>query len=247
MRVAVIGGTGTVGRLLVRALDDAGHEASAIARSRGVDVITGVGLAAALEGCAATVDVSGPRRSLASRPRRFFTTATRNVTAAAHRAGVAHHVVLSIVGIDQVPLGYYRAKLAQERAALAGPVPTTVLRATQFHEFAGQLISSSPGPVVLVPRMRCRPVAAAEVAAALVDLAVGPAVGMAPELAGPREEEMAELVRWVVQVRGPHRRVVTVPIPGATGRALRGGALLPTGLGPRGRIGFDEWLQDGAG
>jgi len=240
----VIGGTGTVGRLLVRALADAGHEPVVIARSRGVDVITGLGLAAALQGCAATVDVSGPSRSPASKPRRFFTTATRNVTTAAQRAGVGHHVVLSIVGIDRVSLGYYRAKLAQEQAALAGPVPSTVLRATQFHEFADQLVRAGPGPVVLVPRMRCRPVAAAEVAAALVDLVERPAVGSAPELAGPQEEEMAELVRRIVQVRGPRRLVLTVPIPGAAGRALRGGALLPTGPGPRGRITFEEWLHD---
>lgn len=247
MRTAVAGGTGVVGRHVVAALRAAGDEPVVLARSTGVDLVSGTGLARALEGVDALVDVSGVATLSRSRSVAFFETATRQLLAAGERAGVRHHVVLSIVGVDRVDSGYYEGKRRQEQLALDGPVPVTVLRATQFHEFADQLLSRVPGPVVTVPRMRVQPVAAREVGEELVRLARGPALGQAPELAGPEVLELLDMVRVVARVRPGRRLVLPLPVPGAVGRAMAGGALLPTGPGPRGRLGFAEWLAtDGA-
>lgn len=243
MRVAVVGGTGVVGRTVVGALLQAGHDAVVVARSHGVDVLTREGLDDALSGAEAVVDVANVASLRRARAERFFVTATTNLLEAEVRAGVRHHVVLSIVGVDRVGTGYYAAKRAQEEAALAGPVPVSVLRSTQFHEFAEQMLArTTAGPVALVPRMRIRPVAAAEVGAALAELAVGPAVGRPPELAGPDVHELPDLVRRVAEVRGSRVRVVPVSVPGSAGRAMAGGGLLPD---PAARVGsrtFDDWL-----
>ena len=171
-RVAVAGGTGLMGRLVVERLDAAGHEAVVLARSRGVDLLTGTGVDAALAGCSAVVDVTNVGTASGRRSREFFGTVTDRLLTAGVRAGVGHVVALSIVGVDRVGLGYYRGKLHQEELLAAGPLPWTVLRATQFHAFAAQLADRGRGrsPVVLVPRALSRPVDAAEVADRLAAL-----------------------------------------------------------------------------
>jgi uncharacterized protein YbjT (DUF2867 family) len=245
-RIAVAGGTGLTGRHVVELLREAGHEAVVLARSRGVDVTTGVGLDDALHGADAVVDVTNAPTTRRGPATAFFTAATSTLLAAGARAGVRHHVALSIVGCDRVPLGLYGAKARQEELVLAGAVPGTVLRATQFHEFAGTLLDQVPGPVALVPRMRCRPVAAREVAAELVRLALGEPRGRAPEFAGPREEHMVDMAWRLARVRGGRRPVLGVRLPGAVGRGFARGALLPTEPGPRGALTFDAWLAAGA-
>ncbi|WP_037914870.1 SDR family oxidoreductase [Actinacidiphila yeochonensis] len=247
MRVAVAGGTGLAGRHVAAALRDLGHDPVVLARSAGVDLLTGAGLDAALESVAAVVDVSNTTAVTRRAAVGFFDTAGRMLLDAERRAGVAHHVVLSIVGVDRVGLGYYRGKLRQERLAAAGPVPCTVLRATQFHEFPRQLLDRTPGPVAAVPKARVQPVAVREVGAALAELAVGPPLGVAPELAGPREEYLPDMVRGVARARGERRLVLPVPLPGAAGRAVAEGALLPSGRAARARQAFDEWLAEEAG
>lgn len=242
MRVAVAGGTGVVGRHVVEALRTAGHEPVVMSRSRGVDLVTGRGLSAALDGVAAVIDVANIT-TLARKPAtRFFTAVSRRLQEAGSAAGVRHLVTLSIVGVDRVGLGYYQGKLAQEAVALSGPVPGTVLRATQFHEFAEQTLMRVRGPIAVVPRMRMQPVAAREVAARLVALVEGEPQGMADDLGGPEEHELVDLARQVSAARGLRRRVVTVGLPGATGRAMATGALLPRAGGPRGAVTFAEWL-----
>jgi uncharacterized protein YbjT (DUF2867 family) len=243
MRVAVAGGTGLVGRLVVDALSAAGHEPVVLARSTGVDLVAGTGVEEAVAGAAAVVDVSNVPTLRQAPAEAFFTAATTALLEAGRRAGVRHHVVLSIVGVDRVAQGYYRAKAAQERLVLGGPVPGSVLRATQFHEFAGQLLDRSRGPLVVVPRMRVQPVAAREVAAALVELAVGEPAGATPELAGPEVHELTDLARRVLGARGDRRVLVPLRLPGAVGRQLAGGALLPAGPGGRGVETFDAWLR----
>jgi uncharacterized protein YbjT (DUF2867 family) len=244
MRVAVVGGTGLVGRHVVRALRDAGHEPVTLARSQGVDVLTGRGLDAALAGVQSVVDVSNITTSRRAKAVEFFSRATQTLLAAERRAGVGHHVVLSIVGIDGIGWGYYEAKRRQEELALAGPVPASVLRATQFHEFADQMLARSRrGPLAFCPRMRVQPVGAREVGAALAALSAEPAVGRAPELAGPEQHELVDLARRLVRAR--HERLLLVPvrIPGANGKAMARGDMLP---GPGARLGvqtFDEWLD----
>jgi uncharacterized protein YbjT (DUF2867 family) len=245
MRIAVAGGTGAVGRFVVEAVEASGHRPEVISRSGGVDLTTGRGLADALAGVERVIDVSnvvttGRRKAVA-----FFEAATGNLLRAGRDAGVRHHVVLSIVGVDRVDWGYYEGKRRQEALVQDGPLPYTVLRATQFHEFAAQMLARG-GPFVIAPAMRSQPVAAKEVAAALVRAALADPAGLAPELAGPEERDMAAMVRQLQRARGGHRPVLPLRLPGAAGRAMAGGALLPTAPGPRGEQTFDEWVAESA-
>lgn len=245
MRVAVAGGTGLTGRHVVRALAARGHEPVVVARSRGADLLSGEGLDDALAAVDAVIDVSDLKTVRRRSAVRFFETAGRHLLAAEERAGVRHHVSLSIVGVDRVDWGYYEGKRRQEDLVRAGAVPWTVLRATQFHEFPAQLLARVPGPVAPVPRMRVQPVAVREVAVVLAELATGPVLGDAPELAGPREESVPDMARRLLSARGSHRLVVPVRLPGAAGRAMADGALLPAGAGPRAAQSFHAWLAAG--
>ena len=236
-----------MGRHVVAALKRVGCEPVVLARSTGVDLVSGAGLDAALQGVRAVVDVSNVSSQRRSASVRFFTAATSALLAAGARVGVEHHVVLSIVGVDRVDTGYYAGKRAQEELVLAAELPTTVLRATQFHEFAGQVLAMVSGPVAPVPRMRVQPVAAREVAEHLVELALAPPQGRAPELAGPQVHELTDLARRVLRTRGSRRLVLPLRGPTAASRAVVGGALLPTGPGPRGRQTFDAWLRAPSG
>ncbi len=243
MRIAVAGGTGVVGRHVAEVATQRGHEVVELARSLGVDVLSGSGLAERLAGVDSVIDtmnVGSQRRSVAEH---FFRTTSERLLAAEKEAGVGHHVVLSIVGIDRVPSGYYHGKLAQEATVTGGPVPWSILRATQFFEFAGQALDFvRVGPFSLAPRMLCQPIAAREVADALVDLASGDPSESTSELAGPEELQMVDLARRVNAARNLGRRIVPVSLPGAAGRAMRDGGLLPEHPGPRGEQTFAEWL-----
>lgn len=244
MRVAVAGGTGVVGRHVTERLREVGHSPVVLSRSRGVDLTSGAGLDAAFSGVEAVIDVSNVTTTRASAAREFFTGTTGRLLAAGRRVGVTHHVALSIIGVDRVDLGYYLGKRAQEDAVLGRDAhgTGTVLRAAQFHEFAGQVLDRTRGPVAIVPRMRTQPVAAREVAAALVELVAGPPVGMAPELAGPQEHELVDLTRRVLAVRGQRRLLLNPRLPGGVGRGLANGALLPAGPAQLGQQTFDQWL-----
>jgi uncharacterized protein YbjT (DUF2867 family) len=242
MKIAVAGGTGCVGSHVAEALWDGGDEPVVLSRSSGIDITTGAGLDEALRGLTAVIDVSNVSTLSRTASIRFFELGTRQLLAAGERAGVAHHVALSIVGIDRVDSGYYAGKRRQEELVLSGQLPASVLRATQFHEFAGQILDRGHGPVAMVPRMRTQPVAAREVAHALVALARSTPVGLAPELAGPEALELTDLARRLLEARGSHRVVVPIRVPGKAGAAMASGALLPTGPGPRGVQTFDEWL-----
>ncbi|MFK0024624.1 SDR family oxidoreductase [Streptomyces sp. NPDC090798] len=242
IRVAVAGGTGLAGRYVVEELTAAGHHPVVLARSRGVDLVTGTGLDAALAGVDAVIDVTNVTTTSGKKAVAFFDRVAHALKEAGEQAGVRHHVLLSIVGIDRVGLGYYHGKLRQENVLKNGRTPWTVLRATQFHEFAQQTLDRVPGPVAVVPRMRCRPVAAREVAHHLVQLVSAPAQGMAPELAGPRVEQVVGMAGRLLRARHRHRLLLPVKMPGATGTAMTGDGLLPAGPGPRGSQTFDEWL-----
>ncbi|MBM9461745.1 NAD(P)H-binding protein [Nocardioides sp. zg-536] len=241
-KIAVAGGTGLLGRLVTEEVRVRGLTPVVIARSHGIDLTTGAGLDAALADVDAVVDASNVASLSARRSIAFFTAATTNLLAAEQRAGVRHHVAVSVVGCDRVDLPYYLGKRRQEELVAAGGVPWSLLRATQFHEFAAQVAGQGPPLLAPAPRMRCRPVAAREVAAALVDAAVGPARGRLPDLAGPGPERLDDLVRRVVHHRRMRRVVVPVPLVGAVGRQVSAGGLLPDAPAVIGRETWTEWL-----
>ncbi len=249
MRIAVLGGSGVVGRHVVDVARSRGLDASALSRSTGVDLVSGEGLEAALHGVAVAIDVTNVATIRRGPARRFFEASAKNLQQSSARAGVGHVVVLSIVGIDRLrSLGYYDAKCTQERHHLDGPVPATVVRATQFHEFPGQVVArSTVGPVALVPSLRVQTVAARSVAEVLVDAAVGaPARTRVADVAGPGPPaELPALAAATLARRGVGTRVLGFPLLGAPGRASKDGSLLPAPdarlVGPT----FEAWLDDG--
>ncbi len=242
MKLAVAGGTGTVGVHVVEVARERGHEVVVLSRSAGVDLVSGSGLPDALSGVDAVIDVASTQTIAAKESTAFFAAVTRNLLTAEGAAGVRHHVALSIVGIDKAPYAYYAGKVEQERLVRAGAVPWTILRATQFHEFAAQIRSqTSFGPLTVVPRMVSQPIAAREVAERLIDLAERPPAGRVADLGGPREERMAKMVRRYARAIGARGPVLEVPLPGAYGRAMRDGTLVTTQDSDHGLQTFDQW------
>ncbi len=243
MRIAVAGGTGLLGRKIVAEAERRGHETTVLSRARGVDVATGTGVAAALDGADVLVDALSVDTLQPDTAVDFFERTTRALLDAAAAARVSHHLAVSIVGVDRAPHGYYAGKAAQERLVAASEVPWTIQRATQFHEFAQQMYARAKiGPIHIAPRMRTQPVAADEVAARVVEVAEGGPVGRARDLAGPREESLADMVQRYARRIGTRLPVPAVSLPGAFGRAQRGGLLLPDADADRGVTTFDEWL-----
>ncbi|GHD43164.1 3-beta hydroxysteroid dehydrogenase [Streptomyces galbus] len=239
MKIAVAGGTGVAGRYVVEALRARGHEPVVLSRAKGVDLLNGTGLEAALAGAEGVVDVANVTTMRKSVAVDFFDRAGRNLVAAAERAGVRHLVTLSIVGVDRVRNPYYAGKLRQEEIVRGGAVPWTILRATQFHEFAGQVLSGVPGPIAAVPKAPVQPIAVREVGEALADLVLGQPQDMAGELAGPRVESLVDMARALIAAGGARRRpVLPMYFPGG----MSAGGLLPTGPGPRGTQTFADWL-----
>ena len=244
MRIAVAGGTGTVGRHVVQVATARGHEVSSMSRAEGVDLVNGRGLTQALQGVEAVIDVSGIQTTSTKKAVDFFTNATQNLLAAEKQAGVKHHVALSIVGIDGSTSGLYAGKLVQEDEVRHGGIPWTLLRSTQFHEFVPLAMKiGTVGPVVTVPRMFTQPVAAREVAEALVTAAESGPRGRVPDLGGPRTEQLAALVRAYLAKTGQRKRILEAVLPGAMGKAMRSGALVPAAGAAVGRQTFSEWLE----
>ncbi|GAA0192284.1 NAD(P)H-binding protein [Cytobacillus oceanisediminis] len=244
MKVVVAGGTGVIGRVVVERARRRGHDVTVLSRGSGHDLRRSrAGLDDALAGAHAVLDLTNVVTLSARAAVRFTTTVTRRLLTAGARAGVGHHVALSVVGIDDIDAGYYAGKLAQERMVATGPVPWTIQRAAQVHEFAEQVLGfASVGSVSLVPRILARPVAAHTVAERLVDLAEAGPQGRVPDLVGPRDEVVADLARQWLAATGRRGRVVQVSLPGAYGTGIASGALRgrpgATGEGPE----FREWL-----
>ena len=214
MNIAVIG-TGLIGSQVVSDLVAAGHEATGHSRSTGLDLLTGAGLDDALRGAEVVVDVTNsPTFDDASLD--FFRTSVTNLLAAERAAGVGHHVTLSIVGVDQVPdLAYYRAKTLQEDLVKAGPVPYSIVRATQFMEFVAPTMDwTTDGDVVRLPATPIQPISAAEVAAEVAATAAGAPLRGTRAIAGPDVFTLDELGRLTLEATGDHRHVVTDPTAG---------------------------------
>lgn len=248
MRIVVIGGAGTAGKAVVKSSQEQGHEVLAVSRRTGVDVIARTGLADAVTGADAVIDVSSVVTLSARRASAFFSVSSSNILAAAEGAGVPHVVRLSIIGVDRNPHGFYAGQRAMEQIYEASSVPTTILRAAQFHEFAAQTLArASVGPVTLAPRARVQPVAGQEVGERLVQLAEGPPLGWARELAGPREEDLAEMVRGYARRAGRRGPLVPVRLPTGMMRGMQRGLNLPGEHSDLGVQTFAEWLTQQPG
>jgi uncharacterized protein YbjT (DUF2867 family) len=244
MKIVVIGGSGLIGSRLVDKLREGGHEPLAASPDTGVDALTGEGLTGALAGAQAVVDVSNAPVWDDAAVLDFFQTSSRNLLVAEAAAGVGHHVVLSIVGIDRLPdSGYYRAKLAQEDVVKAAGVPYTIVRATQFFEFMGRIAdSNTEGDVVRVPSVLVQPEAADDVAAALADVALSPPVNGTIELAGPETFRLDELVQRVLSATNDSRRVTADAHARYFGTELAERSLTPGGEPRLAPTRFEDWL-----
>jgi uncharacterized protein YbjT (DUF2867 family) len=243
MRIVVMGGSGRVGANAVRRLVAQGHEPVPASPSTGVDAISGAGLAQAMAGADAVIDVTGAPVQEDEAVLEFFTTSTRNLLAAERDAGVGHHVVVSIVGTDRLPdSGYLRAKAAQEAVIEAAGIPYTILRATQFFEFLPTIVEAgAEGDVVRLPTGLSQPVAVEDVAATVVELSTGAPVGGRVELGGPEALGIDGWARRLFAATGDERSVVGDPRTRYFGTELHGGELTP-GDGARiGTIDFATW------
>jgi uncharacterized protein YbjT (DUF2867 family) len=245
MKIVVIGGSGLIGTNLVNRLRKKGHEVVAASPASGVDTLTGKGLADVLQGTQVVVDVSNSPSFEDAAVLKFFETSTRNLLSAEAAAGVRHHVALSVVGADRNPdSGYMRAKIAQEKLIKAGKVPYTILRATQFFEFIGMIAdASTDGNTVRLTSAMMQPIAADDVAAALVPVALGEPVNGMIELAGPEPIRMADLVRQLLAAKHDARQVTVDAQARYFGTVVNDQSLTP-GANPRlGPTRFAEWLS----
>jgi uncharacterized protein YbjT (DUF2867 family) len=245
MKIVVIGGSGLIGSRLVAGLADQGHEAVPASPATGVNTLTGAGLPEVLAGADVVVDVSNSPSFADDDVMAFFRTATGNLTAAAKDAGVGHYVALSVVGADGVPAsGYLRAKVAQEELIEAAGLPYSVVRATQFFEFAGGVADTSMvDGVVRLPAAGVQPIAADDVAAAVGRAAMGAPLGGMVEVAGPEVFGLDEWIRAVLVARSDQREVVTDPTAPYFGAVLEERSLLP---GPGAHLAettLTDWLK----
>ena len=244
MKIAIVGGTGLLGRQVTAELRERGHEVRVLSRNAPeyrVDLTTGAGLDAALGGCEVVVDASNNSSRTAAAT---LVEGTRRLLAAGQQAGVAHHVCVSIVGCDRVPLGYYRVKTEQEGVVAGGPLPWTIVRATQFHEFVASMLGAAARyRVVPVPRGVLQPVAVAEAARAVADAAVADPRRGRVEVAGPDVAAIRDLAVTWRRAAGRRALLVPLPVPGKVGRALRDGSLTTGSPDVRGSLTFAAWVR----
>lgn len=247
MRIAVAGATGRIGRLTTAALEAAGHETVPLSRRAGVDAYTGSGLADALAGADALIDVTNNPSQNRAEIVDFFGTVTKNLLTAGEKAGVRHHVLLSIVGLDHNSRApHYDGKREQERLVADGPVPWSIVRATQFHDFAAMVAgwSEKDGAATIAPLL-VQPIAQDDVAAILADVAVGAPLGDRLDIAGPDTEDLVDMARRTFAVRGKDIKLIPT-WRGNFGTDMSGEVMLPGDGARLGTITFDDWLAAGA-
>lgn len=234
-----------IGKKLLQTLRDQGHQATAASPSSGVNTVTGEGLLGALQGADVVVDVTNSPSFEDKAVRSFFETSTRNILEAEAKAGVRHHVILSIVGADLLPdSGYLRAKVAQESILKAGGIPYTIVRATQFFEFLGPIVDScTQGDIVRLPPAPLQPIASDDVVSALARLTVGEPVNGIVNVAGPEAIPLDEIGRRVIKAKGDGRKVVTDAAATYFGTPLKDGSLTAQGTNATlGTTKLERWL-----
>jgi uncharacterized protein YbjT (DUF2867 family) len=250
--ILVTGGTGTLGRPTVAHLRAAGHQVRVLSRKPGSDLATndlatgdlvtgdlntGEGLTEAVEGADVVVHLATSRRSA-------DVAQTQNLVRVVEAAGTRHLVVISIVGIDEIPMGYYRAKLEIERLVAASEIPFTLLRATQFHNLLDEIFAAQRFlPLLLAPAITLQPIAVENVAERLTELASGEPAGRVPDIGGPERLAVPDLARAWTQAKHSRRPVVPLKLPGKIFRGYASGEALVPGT-PYGRRTFADFLVD---
>jgi uncharacterized protein YbjT (DUF2867 family) len=242
MKIAVIGGTGLIGSQVVKILNASGHEAVPSSPSSGLDLLSGKGLPEALAGADVVVNLSNSPTFDDASPV-FFQTTMTNLLSAAEDAGVGHAVILSIVGVDQVPdLVYYRAKVLQEDILKAGPIPYSIVRSTQFFEFMNSVLSwTSDETTVRLPATLVQPIASADIAQAVADVSAGAPLQGTRDIAGPEVFALDELGKITLAAHGDHRTVVTDDSAGMFA-AVTGDALIAKDGAVIAKTTYREWL-----
>ncbi|MDX3661379.1 SDR family oxidoreductase [Streptomyces sp. ID05-26A] len=247
MRIVVIGGTGLIGSQVVKRLGEHGHDAVPASPNSGVNTLTGEGVEEVLKGADVLVDVSNSPSFADDDVMNFFTTATTNLTKAAAEAGVGHYVALSIVGTDELPeSGYLRAKVAQEKLIQESGLTYSIIRATQFFEFAGAIANSAElDGAVHLPHGGVQPIAASDVAAVVGRTAATEPVNGVLEIGGPEEFTMDGWIRTVLTQRKDEREVVSDPQAKYFGTVLTGKQLVPNAGAQLQPTSLQEWLAAG--
>ena len=249
MEVAVIGGTGTLGKPVVEELAQRGDSVRILTRNapaklgdrvthHRIDLTTGEGIDEALNGVDAVVDSASSQRGV----KKVLVDGTKRVLDAEKRAGAAHHVLVSIIGIDDVPFSYYKAKIAQEQAVKDSGVAWSIIRASQFHSFVGDALDGAAKlRLSLRSRSRVQPVDPRVVAARLADAVHAGPGGYLPEIGGPEAKTLSEWARLYTRERGRKLIPVAVPLPPWMARPLRAGALTNQSAAAGGET-FEQWL-----
>jgi len=246
MKIVVIGGTGLIGSKLVTKLSALGHEAVAAAPNTGVNTLTGEGLAEVLKMAQVVVDVSNSPSFADAAVLEFFQTSTRNLLSYEAAAGVGHHVALSIVGSERLPnSGYMRAKVAQEKLIKEGPIPYTIVHATQFFEFAKRIADEATvDNSVRLPPVLFQPMAAEDVASALCRVAITAALNGALEIAGPESFRFDDFIRQRLAALNDRREVIADPNAKYFGTELSERSLVPDDGAQLGETRFEDWLRE---
>ena len=248
MKIVVIGGTGLIGSRLVQRLRASGHEALAASPNTGINTLTGEGLDAALARAEVVVDVANSPSFEDGAVLSFFQQSGSNLLAAEARAGVRHHVALSVVGTARLQQsGYFRAKQVQEDLIRASGVPYSIVQATQFFEFVAAIAQSvGEGPVVRASSAYLQPIGADDVADVMCDVALAPPLNGTLEIAGPERLTMAELVGRFFRARSDARQVIVDPAAPYFGALLEPDTLVPAGAARIGTERLDAWLARAA-
>jgi uncharacterized protein YbjT (DUF2867 family) len=244
MKIVVIGGSGLIGSRLTTKLSERGHHAVAASPKSGVNTVTGKGLAEALTGAQVVVDVTNAPSWEDDAVLKFFDTSTRNLLAAEDKAGVRHHVALSVVGTERLQeSGYFRAKLVQENLITASDIPYTIVRATQFFEFMGGVAQAGTnGNVVRLPSALMQPMSADDVAAAVADYTIGAPLNRIVEIAGPEAMGIDEAARRFLSATGDVRQVITDTNAPYYGIKVTDRSLTPDNAARLAPTRFDDWL-----
>ncbi|MEP7453603.1 SDR family oxidoreductase [Phyllobacterium sp. SB3] len=245
MKIVVIGGTGLIGSKTVARLRERGHDVLAASPNSGVNTVTGEGLQEALTGADVVLDLANSPSFEDKAVLEFFETAGRNLLAAEAKAGVRHHIALSVVGTERLQeSGYFRGKLAQERLIKASPTPYTIVHSTQFMEFLkGIADSGTTGTTVHLSPAYVQPIASDDVADAMTDIALGKPLNGTVEIAGPERIRLSDLVGKYLEATNDPRTIEADAAARYFGAELNDRSLVPDEGARLGTIGFEEWFR----